>query len=151
MDNKKKSYITESVEESVDLGAILGEELRAGDSVALIGDLGTGKTHFVHGIARGLGIEGNVPSPTFTIINTYKLDGVEGVPDSTEFFHIDLYRINKAAEFDELGLEEYIYSSNITVIEWAEKAPEYLKGMRFVVRFSHQGEKERSIEIEERR
>ncbi|MEE9542307.1 MAG: tRNA (adenosine(37)-N6)-threonylcarbamoyltransferase complex ATPase subunit type 1 TsaE [Thermodesulfobacteriota bacterium] len=139
---KKKSYVTGSAEETADLGAILSENLKPGASVALIGELGAGKTQFARGIARGLGIEGSVTSPSYTIINTYG--------EAIKLNHIDLYRIGEAGELDELGLEEYIYSSGITVIEWAEKAPEYLEDMKFVVRFSHVSESERAIEIEER-
>lgn len=144
---KKKTYVTQSAEETVALGRVLAEALRPGDSVGLIGELGAGKTQFVRGIAKGLGIEGSVTSPSYTIINAY---GVGGAPDATPLYHVDLYRIGQAEELDELGLEEYIYSPGITVIEWAEKAPEYIEDMRFVVRFSHVGETERSIEIEER-
>jgi tRNA threonylcarbamoyladenosine biosynthesis protein TsaE len=140
---KKKSYVTGSAEETTDLGAVLSEGLKAGDSVGLIGELGAGKTHFVHGIARALRIEGPVTSPSFTIINTYKGPGAT-------LNHIDLYRIGNSTEIDELGLEEYIYGEGISVIEWAEKAPDYLDDMRFVVRFSHVSETERSIEVEER-
>jgi tRNA threonylcarbamoyladenosine biosynthesis protein TsaE len=140
---KKKSYVTGSVEETTELGVKLAESLKPGDSVALIGELGAGKTHFVHGIARGLGVEGSVTSPSFTIINIYE------TRDSAKLYHVDLYRIEEAGELDELGLEEYIYSEGVTIIEWAEKAPEYLEDMRFVVRFSHESETERRIEIEE--
>ena len=140
---KKKNYVTGSVEETTDLGAILAEGLRAGDSVGLIGELGAGKTHFARGIARGLCIEGSVTSPSFTIINIYK-------GSSLTLNHIDLYRINEAGELDELGLEEFIYGDAVSVIEWAEKAPEYLDDFKFVVRFSHVSETERAIEIEER-
>lgn len=143
MDVKKKNYTTKSAEASVSLGAALAEKLKPGDAVGLIGDLGAGKTHFVHGIARGLRIEGYVTSPSFTIINTYKGPGAT-------LNHIDLYRIGDHTEIEELGLEEYIYGDGISVIEWAEKAPEYLDDMRFVVRFEFVGETERAIEIEER-
>ncbi len=143
MDVKKKIYVTGSAEETTDLGAILAEGLSTGDSVGLIGELGAGKTQFARGIARGLRIEGAVTSPSFTIINIYKGAGAT-------LNHIDLYRINEAGELDELGLEEYIYGEAISVIEWAEKAPEYLEDFRFVVRFSHVSETERAIEIEER-
>lgn len=144
MDLKKKSYVTGSAEETVDLGKTLAEALRPGDSVGLIGELGAGKTQFVRGIARGLAVVGSVTSPSYTIINIYD------TKDATKLFHIDLYRIDEAEEIDELGLEEYIYSQGITVIEWAEKASEYIEDMRFVVRFSHVSEMERAIEIEER-
>lgn len=148
---KKKTYVTQSAEETVALGRVLAEALRPGDSVGLIGELGAGKTQFVRGIAKGLDIKGSVTSPSYTIINVYGIGRAPGAKQgATQLFHVDLYRINEAGEIDELGLEEYIYSKGITVIEWAEKAPEYIEDMRFVVRFSHVSERERAIEIEER-
>ena len=140
---KTKNYTTGSVEETIELGALLARELNGGDAIGLIGDLGAGKTHFVHGVARGLGIKGYVSSPSFTIINIYKGPGLT-------LNHIDLYRLGDHAELLELGLEEYIYADGVSVIEWAEKAPDFLEDMRFVVRITHESENERSIEIEER-
>ncbi|MBE9531731.1 MAG: tRNA (adenosine(37)-N6)-threonylcarbamoyltransferase complex ATPase subunit type 1 TsaE [Proteobacteria bacterium] len=138
-----KNYTTQSAEETVELGALLANRLKPGDAVGLIGDLGAGKTHFVHGVARGLGVKGYVSSPSFTIINIYK-------GSHCPLFHIDLYRLDDHTELAELGLEEYIYADGISVIEWVEKAPEYLEDMRFVVRITHVSDTERLIEIEER-
>lgn len=140
---KTKTYTTRSVEETMDLAAVLAQKLKPSDAIGLIGDLGAGKTHFVHGLARGLGIEGYVTSPSFTIINVYK------GPIAT-LNHIDLYRLDDHLELAELGLEEYIYADAVSVIEWAEKAPEYLEDMRFIIRIEHLSDSERSIEIEER-
>ncbi len=138
-----KNYTTRSAEETIDLGALLADRLKLGDAVGLIGDLGAGKTHFVHGLARGLGVEGYVSSPSFTIINIYK--GAH-----SPLYHIDLYRLDDHTELAELGLEEYIYADGVSVIEWAERAPEYLEDMRFVVHIKHVSDTERLIEIEER-
>ena len=127
----------------MELGAVLAKELKPGDAIGLIGDLGAGKTHFVHGLAKGLGISGYVTSPSFTIINIYSGANIT-------LNHIDLYRLGDHSEVAELGLEEYIYADEVSVIEWAEKAPEFIEDMRFVVRIDHVNENERSIEIEER-
>jgi tRNA threonylcarbamoyladenosine biosynthesis protein TsaE len=141
--SETKNYTTLSADETVELGAVLASRLKPGDAIGLIGDLGAGKTHFVHGLARGFGIEGYVTSPSFTIVNIYN------GPEVT-LNHIDLYRLGDHRELAELGLEEYIYADAVSVIEWAERAPEYLEDMRFIVRIEHINENERLIEIEER-
>lgn len=140
---KRTNYTTCSADETLELGVVLAGRLKPGDAVGLIGDLGAGKTHFTHGLARGLGVSGYVTSPTFTIINIY--DG-----SHTKLYHIDLYRLDDHTELAELGLEEYIYADGVSVIEWVEKAPEYMEDMRFIVRIDYVSENERSIEIEER-
>lgn len=107
-----------SVEETEELGYRLGKILKKGDTVCLTGDLGTGKTAFTGGIARALGIDGYITSPTFTIVNEY-----EG---KLPLYHFDVYRIGGADEMFETGYDEYISGSGITVIEWAELITEIL-------------------------
>jgi len=107
-----------SVEQTVELGQILGQILRKGDNVCLTGELGTGKTAFTGGIAKALGIEGYITSPTFTIINEY-----EG---RLSLYHFDVYRISSAGEMFEIGYDEYISGDGVTVIEWAELIKEIL-------------------------
>ncbi len=143
MGAKTKNYTTCSAEETIELAAVLAKELKGGDAIGLIGDLGAGKTHFVHGLAKGLGISGYVTSPSFTIINIYTGANIK-------LNHIDLYRLGDHSELAELGLEEYIYADDVSVIEWAERAPEFLEDMRFVIRIDHINENERMIEVEER-
>lgn len=133
-------YRTTSPEETERLGEELAASLREGDLVALIGELGGGKTRFVRGIASGLGSKGFVKSPSFTIINIY-----EG--GRLPLYHMDLYRIGMAAELHSAGLEEYLYGKGVAAIEWADKAPELLEECRITVSFSHAGENEREIEI----
>jgi len=94
------------------LGERLGELLRPGDVVALMGELGAGKTCFVQGVARGLGIAAKVTSPTFVLIREY-----EG---RLPLYHFDAYRLGGPEEFRELGSEEYFDASGVSVIEWAE-------------------------------
>ena len=101
-----------SVERTVELGQFLGRVLQKGDNVCLTGDLGTGKTAFTGGIAKALGINGYITSPTFTIINEY-----EG---RLPLYHFDVYRICSADEMLDTGYDEYISGNGVTVIEWAE-------------------------------
>lgn len=112
-------YISNSPDETKDIGFRLGKLLRIGDVVALYGELGSGKTTMVKGIANAFDIEEReIVSASFTIITEY---------DSTPpFSHIDLYRIEKDSELDEIGLWEQIKGNGISVIEWAEKAERWL-------------------------
>lgn len=133
-------YNTSSPEETERLGEKLSAFLKESDRIALIGELGGGKTRFVRGIAKGLGSKGFVKSPSFTIINVY-----EG--GRLPLYHIDLYRIGKADEFQSAGLEEFIYGKGVSAIEWADKSPDLLKECGIVIKFSYKGENERQIEI----
>ena len=107
--------ITQSSDETLQLGRKLGAKLISGDLVLLYGDLGAGKTCLTQGICLGAGLENNtyIRSPTFTLINEY--------PARVPIFHIDLYRLETEGEISNLGLEEIIYSPSITIIEWPEK------------------------------
>ena len=109
------SIITSNVEQTEEVGRILGSLLQPGDLVCLYGDLGAGKTHLSYGIALGLEVRDQyITSPTFTFVNEY--DG--RIP----FYHIDLYQLKDPAELEGIGFEEYIDSDGATVIEWAERA-----------------------------
>lgn len=100
-------------------GLRLGKLLKAGSTVCLFGELGSGKTTFVKGIASALAIpERDITSASFTVIAEYK--GTVG-NNPVPFYHIDLYRINNAADLDSIGIEEYIGRDGISVIEWAER------------------------------
>ena len=111
--------VTHSAEETRKLGARLAEHLRPGDVVLLQGDLGAGKSEFARGVARGLGISGPVPSPSFTILNVYD----EG---RLPMYHFDWYRIHDPDEIGEMGFEEQLHGDGAALIEWSERAPEYL-------------------------
>ena len=105
-----------SVEKTVWLGQLLGIELISGDIVALIGDLGGGKTWFTKGVAIGLDIDPNdIVSPTFTLVNEYQ--------GRQQIFHIDLYRLKNTIEILDLDLEDYFSREGIVVIEWANRWP----------------------------
>lgn len=104
---------TWSPEETLAAGEQLGREAKAGMIYTLNGDLGVGKTVFTQGIAKGLGINEPVNSPTFTIVQVYE----EGrIP----FYHFDVYRIGDIEEMDEIGYEDYFYGDGLCIIEWAE-------------------------------
>jgi tRNA threonylcarbamoyladenosine biosynthesis protein TsaE len=113
------SIITSSVEQTEEVGRLLGTLLQPGDLVCLYGDLGAGKTHLSYGIALGLEVRDQyITSPTFTFVNEY----TGRIP----FYHIDLYRLKDPAELEGIGFEEYIDSDGATVIEWAERAEDEL-------------------------
>jgi len=112
-------YQSHSPEETARLGKQFGASLKSGAVVALAGDLGTGKTHFVAGVCEGLGVRSHVASPTFTIINEY-------LSKSYTVVHVDLYRIGSFRELRELGVEEYFGERFICLIEWAERMADYL-------------------------
>lgn len=106
---------THSADETVNLGRYIGDLLRPGEVLLLVGDLGTGKTTFVQGVAAGLGIERRPRSPTFTIVHTY-----EG--GKYPLVHVDLYRTDNTSEVASLGLEELLEPPAVGVVEWGEKA-----------------------------
>ncbi len=106
-------YISYSPTETISLGERLGNLLKEGDLVALNGELGSGKTCLIKGIAKGLKSSDTVLSPSFSIINEYR--------GAKPIYHFDLYRLNKAEELEGLGYEEYFYGDGITLIEWANK------------------------------
>jgi tRNA threonylcarbamoyladenosine biosynthesis protein TsaE len=97
----------------------LASGIQPGSVIGLCGDLGSGKTHFVKGLADGLGYMGDVTSPTFTVIHEY-MGGL------LPLYHFDLYRIDSAEEVLQLDLEEYLESDGVCVIEWADKFPNLL-------------------------
>ncbi len=105
--------------DAIAAGASLAAELPAGAVVALVGGLGAGKTHFTKGLALGLGHEGAVTSPTFTLVHEYR-------GGRLPLFHFDLYRLDSAVEALALGWEEYLEAGGVCVVEWADKFPELL-------------------------
>lgn len=108
-----------SAEDTGNLGRRLGREAQPGQVYTLVGDLGVGKTVFTQGFAAGLGITEAVSSPTFTIVQVYE----EG---RLPFYHFDVYRIGAVEEMDEIGYEDYVYGSGVSLIEWANLIEEIL-------------------------
>ena len=113
-------YVSNSPAETEDLGAALAERLKPGTVVAFSGDLGAGKTAFVRGLARGLGIRDRVTSPTFTVVNEY-----EG--GRLPLFHFDLYRLGSADELFDIGWEDYLARGGVCAVEWSERMEELLE------------------------
>ena len=122
------------------LGEQLGRLLKPGDVVALYGELGAGKTVLTKGIARGLGVEADVHSPTFTLIHEH--------PGPVPLYHVDLYRIEGDAEIESIGVEEYLEADGVTVIEWAEKMRSMLPAERLDITLRMTGETAREIVLE---
>jgi len=124
-------------------GFALAQELKAGDVIALSGDLGTGKTALAKYIAEAFGVKEDVTSPTFTIIKEYK-------SGKLPLYHFDVYRLSCEEEVYELGFEEYFYGDGVCIIEWADKIKNMLpKGSTFIQISYGAGEFEREYEIKQ--
>jgi tRNA threonylcarbamoyladenosine biosynthesis protein TsaE len=114
------------------LGAALAARLQPGDILALSGDLGTGKTAFTQGLARGLGITRPVTSPTFVLVNQYP------TPQGFRLQHVDCYRLaNAPLEMWDVGLDDLLAGDDVVVIEWAERIPELLPAEHLEIRFTY--------------
>lgn len=118
-------YISNNVEETKKIASELAKTLSAGDVLCMYGDLGAGKTAFVQGLAKGLGIDEPITSPTFTIVNEYY--------GSLPLYHFDVYRIADPDEMYEVGYEEYVYGDGVSVIEWSELIEDILPEKRYKV------------------
>ena len=112
-------FIVNTVEETEKLGIQLGKLCKSGDVICLVGDLGTGKTHLTKGIALGLGIDENITSPTFNIVNEYDTGRLK-------FYHFDVYRVNDPDEIAAIGFDEYIFGDGVSVIEWSNYIEELI-------------------------
>jgi len=135
-------FITKSARETKELGQKIGRDLKPGDTLALFGDLGGGKTTFLQGVAQALGIKERVLSPTFIISRDYL------TAEGSRFYHFDWYRINNNDQARALGIKELFGSDNIVAIEWAERALKILPKRRIEVYFNYQDkEGERKITI----
>jgi tRNA threonylcarbamoyladenosine biosynthesis protein TsaE len=137
----RRTHVTRTVEETQALGEALGTTLQPGAVVACVGDLGAGKTAFLQGVARGLGVASAVTSPTFVLVNVYR--------GRVPVHHLDAYRTESLTEILELGLEEMLDGDGVTFIEWADKLLPLLPERRIIVRITGAGDEPREIEIEE--
>ena len=133
--------ITKSAEETIELGKDIARHLAPGDVVTLIGELGSGKTTFTKGIAQGLGVKNAlyVNSPSFVLIREHK-----GI---FKLYHVDLYRLDNVPQVESLGIEEYLYSDGVTVVEWAQKLKSLLPKEHLRIEFKIMDNNSRSIKL----
>ena len=139
----KLKLITKSSEETISVASKLAKTLKKPLVISLVGDLGAGKTTFTKGFALGLGIDENITSPTFTILNEYK--------GENNLYHFDMYRLSSKEEADELGFEEYFDLSKldgITVVEWAENVKGLLPNLHTEIEIRKVDDETREIIIE---
>ena len=137
-------FISNSPDETQTFAADMAKRLSAGDVLCLYGDLGAGKTAFVQGLAKGLGIDEPITSPTFTIVNEY-----EG---RLPLYHFDVYRIADSDEMYEVGFDEYVYGEGVSVIEWPQLIADILPDKRYDIEIKkdlEKGENYREITVRE--
>lgn len=134
------TIISKNPEQTFELGRNYAAQLRAGDVLALDGDLGAGKTQFIKGLASGLGHDGTVTSPTFTLVHEY-------TGGRLPLFHFDFYRLESGDEVLRIGLDDYLGSGGVLAIEWAGKFPEVLPSATRWLRFCAGDGDERTIEL----
>jgi len=135
----KYQITTRSVDDTQKLGEIIGTAVTGGTVLALTGDLGSGKTAFVQGLARGLEVPDDyyITSPSYTLINEY--------PGRYPLFHVDLYRISDPMDMENIGLYEILHNSGIVAIEWADRIEQKLLPDPINIHFELTGEKSRKI------
>jgi tRNA threonylcarbamoyladenosine biosynthesis protein TsaE len=130
IDSNSYDIVSNSIEQTLQIGFTLGKLIQPGDVITLSGDLGAGKTTLTKGIAKGLGINTSVSSPTFTIIKEY----TEG---NLPLYHFDLYRLGENAIDEDLGYDDYIYGNGVCVIEWSQYIEELLPTNRLNIVVTH--------------
>ncbi len=139
MDSVSASLRTCSPEESGALGRALGASLGPGSVVALRGELGSGKTVLIQGVARGLGFTGRVSSPSFVIVNEYEA--------GLTIYHVDLYRVEDSAALRDIGHREIFWGDGVALVEWAERAGDLLPPDRLDVAITIAGPESRVFEM----
>lgn len=132
---------THSPEETELVGETLAKTLSPSAVVALFGELGAGKTAFVRGLARGLGVAERVTSPTFTIVNEY-------TSGRLPLFHFDMYRLKSADELFDIGWEDYLARAGVCVVEWSENVPDAFDGTETRVTIEKDSDTDRKITLE---
>lgn len=135
-----KVFYSNSEAETENIGAEFAGNLKDGSIVAMYGDLAAGKTAFVRGMAKGLGLDCTVSSPTFTIVNEY-------LGKERTLIHFDMYRLSSAEELFDIGWEDYLARGAICAVEWSENVEEAFFGDEIRVNIIKTGENRRKIEI----
>ena len=136
------NFITNSPEETIEIGRKIGSKLKGGEIIAITGPLGSGKTHLIKGIATGAGAQDSrsINSPTFVIVNEYT--------GRLDIYHIDAYRLNSIAEFEMLGFDDFCYPQSVVLIEWADKIKSALGDTDYIsIALEHSGQSARIIHI----
>jgi tRNA threonylcarbamoyladenosine biosynthesis protein TsaE len=128
-----------TVDDTLAWGRALAETLRAGDVIALVGELGAGKTHGTKGIVAGLGSPGDVSSPTFTLVHEYTGGRVPA-------YHFDFYRMDSASEVLNIGWDDYLDAGGVVIVEWADKFPEIVPANARWFEFTILNDGTRSVE-----
>jgi len=118
--------VSESAAETIDIGKRIGRRLKGGEVIGACGELGSGKTHLIKGVAQGAGAaeSNSVTSPTFVIVNEYK--------GRLDVYHIDAYRLESVDEFEKIGFDEFCYPASVVLIEWADKIEQALEGLDYI-------------------
>jgi tRNA threonylcarbamoyladenosine biosynthesis protein TsaE len=135
--------VSNSPEETIEVGRKVGSQLKGGEVVAVCGALGSGKTHLIKGIASGAGAAESkkVTSPTFVIINEYK--------GRLDIYHIDAYRLGSISEFEMIGFDDYCQPQSVILIEWADKIESALENIDYIrAELFHAEKSKRKIHIE---
>jgi len=136
--SEKLVRLTKDPEQTRAFGESIGRRLEGGEVLALVGDLGSGKTTLVQGIAKGAGVASRyVASPTFVLVNTH--------PGRVTFHHIDLYRLEGPLQIEDLGLLDYLCEEAVAVIEWADRAGSLLPAERLTIELTLLSENERRL------
>ena len=134
---------TNSPKQTIAFGHFLGQRVKGGEVLAIEGNLGTGKTHLIKGIAAGVGADqmDQVNSPTFVLVNEYQ--------GRLDMYHIDAYRLDRPEDFELLGFDDFLYPGAIVLIEWADKVKAVLRDMDTIdLHLAHVSDTKRSITIE---
>jgi tRNA threonylcarbamoyladenosine biosynthesis protein TsaE len=134
--------ISNSPDETIEFGRRFGSQLKGGEIIGICGQLGSGKTHLIKGIAAGAGAKDcrDVNSPTFVIVNEYigRLD----------IYHIDAYRLDSIAEFEMLGFDDFCYPDSVVLVEWVDKIESALQSIDYIrIQLEHAGKSKREIHI----
>jgi tRNA threonylcarbamoyladenosine biosynthesis protein TsaE len=136
-------FTSGSPAETIEFGRKIGQQLKGGEVIAFYGPLGSGKTHLIKGIVAGLGAEdaaNEVTSPTFVLVNEYS--------GRLEVYHLDAYRLDSIAQFEQIGFDDYCHPGSVVLIEWADKIEQALAGINYIkIELSHISQTARTIHI----